>query len=89
MVKTDYRVKMFTLYVEDKEYFISFKNKLNGVEVVLVSVPDNNGRHRLADFECRNHFKTNKDYITAVLVAIACDIRRFLRSALNRLKLKK
>ena len=60
MTLTDYRVKMFTLYVDGKEYFISFRNKLNGVEVVHVSAPDDNGRHRLTDFEYKNHFKRTR-----------------------------
>lgn len=89
MTLTDYRVKMFTLYVDGKEYFISFRNKLNGVEVVHVSAPDDNGRHRLTDFEYKNHFKTNKDYAKAILISIMCDIRTILRSVSHRLKLRK
>ena len=85
---TDYSIKSFKLCVEGKEYFISFRNKLNGVEVVHVSVVDDKGIPHIIDFGYKNQFKTKKDYIEAVLISARCDIRRVVRSVLRRLRLK-
>lgn len=89
MTPTDYKVKSFTLYIDGKEYFISLKNKFKGVEIVLVSVPNNKCGGRPINFKYKNQFESNKDYIKAVLTAIRFDVRRIFRSIARRVGLKK